>query len=262
VIAGEALQRRLLGEFVRSHRERARPDRTAGRRRTPGLRREELAALAGISAVWCAWIEQGRPVQASTRALVRLAGALDLSQDDRATLFALAGRSDPLPDAQVDIDSAPDALRSVVEGFDHPAYALDRLSNAACWNASAAALMPGWLGEGRQRNLLRYAFLDRSARVLAPRWRDWARDALYDFRQDNAAQLDDPAVGALLEELRSDSLFFANTWDAEAPPDQDQALRAFLHPEGDLRSFVQHSFNPATQPAYRLVTLTPSSQTL
>jgi len=58
-------RRRLLGEFIRAHRERARPVEASGRRRTPGLRREELAAKAGISATWCAWIEQGRPVQAS-----------------------------------------------------------------------------------------------------------------------------------------------------------------------------------------------------
>jgi predicted transcriptional regulator len=59
-------QRRLLGEFVRAHRERAQPMESRVRRRTPGLRREELAAKAGISATWCAWIEQGRPVQASS----------------------------------------------------------------------------------------------------------------------------------------------------------------------------------------------------
>ena len=70
-------QRRLLGEFVRAHRERQRSINSAGRRRTPGLRREELAQQAGISTTWCAWIEQGRAVQASPRALSRLAKALD-----------------------------------------------------------------------------------------------------------------------------------------------------------------------------------------
>jgi transcriptional regulator with XRE-family HTH domain len=88
-------QRRLLGEFIRAHRERARPVEASGRRRTPGLRREELAAKAGISATWCAWIEQGRPVQASSEALDRLARALSLSRAERDYLFELAGRSDP-----------------------------------------------------------------------------------------------------------------------------------------------------------------------
>src|SRR5262252_1667222 len=75
----EADQRRLLGDFVRAHRERARPVAVGGRRRTPGLRREELAGQAGISSTWCAWIEQRRPVQASLEALGRLAQALSLT---------------------------------------------------------------------------------------------------------------------------------------------------------------------------------------
>lgn len=237
-----------------------RPDRPdAGRRRTPGLRREELAALAGISPVWCAWIEQGRPIQASTRALVRLAGALDLSPDERATLFALAGRSDPRPEAPAAVDRAPADLVALVERIDQPAYALDRLSNAACWNTPAADLIPGWLGEGGERNLLRYAFLDRSARALAPRWQDWARCALRDFRLDNLDRLDDPAVGELVEELCANSLFFAKTWQAATPPEADASPYAFHHPDGELRAYAPHCVNLATQSAYRLVTLSPSS---
>jgi transcriptional regulator with XRE-family HTH domain len=88
-------QRRRLGEFVRSHREGLSPGAEVGRRRTPGLRREELAARAGISTIWCAWIEQGREVQASPKTLCRLANALGLTADERATLFELAGRCDP-----------------------------------------------------------------------------------------------------------------------------------------------------------------------
>src|SRR6516162_1731720 len=85
-------QRRLLGEFIRAHRERAQPVESRGRRRTPGLRREELAAKAGISATWCAWIEQGRPVQASSEALDRLSRALSLSRP-KARLFVRTGRT-------------------------------------------------------------------------------------------------------------------------------------------------------------------------
>jgi transcriptional regulator with XRE-family HTH domain len=92
---GDSDQRRQLGEFVRTHREQLHPGAIVGRRRTPGLRREELAARAGISTVWCAWIEQGREVQASPKTLSRLAAALALSKAERARLFELAGRPDP-----------------------------------------------------------------------------------------------------------------------------------------------------------------------
>ena len=91
----EADQRRLLGEFVRAHRERVRPIAPTGRRRTSGLRREELAALSGISVTWCTWIEQGRAVQASPEALSRIAQALSLSRAEHDYLFKLAGRLDP-----------------------------------------------------------------------------------------------------------------------------------------------------------------------
>lgn len=91
----DAEQRRRLGEFVRAHREQLPPQSLEGRRRTPGLRREELAARAGISTVWCAWIEQGREVQASLKTLCKLAGALNLTPAERAQMFSLAGRPDP-----------------------------------------------------------------------------------------------------------------------------------------------------------------------
>src|ERR1700684_2925784 len=86
-------QRRLLGEFVRAHRERMRPTGATGRRRTSGLRREELAALAGISVTWCTWIEQGRAVQASPEALGRISQALSLSRAEHDYPSSLQGAS-------------------------------------------------------------------------------------------------------------------------------------------------------------------------
>ena len=109
-------QRRLLGEFIRAHRERARPSAPGGRRRTPGLRREELAARAGISTTWCSWIEQGRPVQASPETLGRLAQALALTPAERAYLFELAGRLDPdLPEETK--GDTPASLAAAVMGI-------------------------------------------------------------------------------------------------------------------------------------------------
>src|ERR1700761_4141677 len=123
----DADQRRLLGDFVRAHRERLLPDAPGGRRRTPGLRREELAARAGISATWCAWIEQGRDVQASPQALSRLAGAMMLSRAERAYFFELSGKRDPDGPSPPDIMDAPSSITDAVRAIRHPAYGLDRL---------------------------------------------------------------------------------------------------------------------------------------
>jgi len=241
---------------VRSHRERVRPDAPVGRRRTPGLRREELAARAGISAIWCAWIEQGRDVHASIRALCRLAEALQLSSEDRALLFVLAGRSDPARIAPAPVANAPASLVSVVEGFVHPAYALDRLWNACCWNAEAAKLFPVWLEAGGQKNLLRYAFLDRSARALVPGWRRWARRLIEEFRSDNVGVADDLAH-QLVDGLQRESPHFAKAWEMTSALDPDDGVRTYCRRgDGECR-FVQHSFAPSGCLAYRLVTLTP-----
>jgi len=168
---------------------------------------------AGISTIWCAWIEQGRDIQASASALCRLADALDLSSQDRAALFELAGRTDPKVQVVAPAATVPASLLSVVRGLEHPTYALDRQWNACCWNMSAAKLFPGWLGAGRERNLLHYLFLSRSVRRLIPQWRDWALRQLDEFRHDNQSRLDDPVIQFIVETLCENSALFSKAWN-------------------------------------------------
>jgi transcriptional regulator with XRE-family HTH domain len=250
-------QRRLLGDFVRAHREALRPEGLAGRRRTPGLRREELAERAGISATWCAWIEQGREVQASSHALGRLARALALSHAERAYLFELAGRRDPETPVSDPAADAPASIRAVVEAVSHPAYGLDRLWNACAWNVGAEDLFAGWLGAGEDRNLLRYVFLSPSARSLIPDWEDRARRVLAEFRADYGRSLGDPRVRGLVDDLRRDSPLFADAWDNQTVLGREGGFRAFVHPVRGALRFEQHTFNPADRPDHKLVLLTP-----
>lgn len=249
-------QRRLLGEFVRAHRERLRTAQAGGRRRTPGLRREELAERAGISATWCAWIEQGRRVQASAAALGRLASALALTRAERSYLFELAGRVDPQP-AQPPGADAPASLRAVVQALAHPAYGLDRLWNACCWNAAAARLFRGWLDEGRQRNLLRFVFLDPAARRLIPRWQERARRLLAEFRADYAHHFRDPQVRALVQALQHDSPLFARAWTEQGVQYRAGGVRTFEHPEDGSLRFEQHTLSLTDRADYKLVALLP-----
>jgi transcriptional regulator with XRE-family HTH domain len=254
---GDADQRRLLGDFVRAHRERLRPEAPACRRRTPGLRREELASRAGISPTWCAWIEQGREVQASPQALSRLARALALSRAERAYLFELAGRRDPDGATPQPAADAPLSLLAVVNAVDHPAYGLDRLWNACCWNAAAERLFGRWLEPGGQRNLLHFVFLDLSARTLIPQWEDRARRLLGEFRADYSRSLTDPRMRSLVESLRRGSALFAQAWDAQSVLEREGGHRSFSHLKDGLVRFEQHTFNPADRPDYKLVVLTP-----
>ncbi|MFE1601391.1 helix-turn-helix transcriptional regulator [Methylobacterium sp. ID0610] len=250
-------QRRDLGAFVRSHRERLRPDQPTGRRRTPGLRREELAARAGISPTWCAWIEQGRDVQVSAEALDRLARALALTRAERAYLFELAGRRDPRAAQPGPSADAPASLRAAVAAIGHPAYGLDRLWNACCWNAAAGRLFGGWLDGAGGRNLLHYVFRDPAARRLIPEWEERARRVIAEFRADYGQCLADPRARTLVEDLRRDSPLFAAIWDEQDVRDRTGGLRRFHHPEDGPVAYLQHSFAASDRPDYKLVLLVP-----
>jgi transcriptional regulator with XRE-family HTH domain len=247
----------LLGEFVRAHRESLAPEPSMGPRRTPGLRREELAAKAGISATWCAWIEQGRDVQFSPQALSRLAQALALTCAERQYLFELADRRDPDTPAPEQIIEAPVSLQAAVDTVAHPAYGLDRLWNACCWNAAATRLFAGWLSEDCQRNLLRFVFVEPAARKLIPRWKDRARRVLAEFRADYSRGLNDPRLRDMVEALRRDSAFFESEWNAQSVLGREGGLRTFTHPRLGLLEFNQYSFSPAERPDYKLVILVP-----
>src|SRR5690606_28317601 len=121
--------RQELGAFLRSHRERLTPQalglEPGARRRTPGLRREEIAQLGGVSATWYTWIEQGRDVGVSAAALVRLARAMRLTPIERAYLFELSGKRDP-EGAPEHRPTIPADLVAIVEAIATPSYVLDR----------------------------------------------------------------------------------------------------------------------------------------
>ncbi|HEY5065525.1 MAG TPA: helix-turn-helix transcriptional regulator, partial [Xanthobacteraceae bacterium] len=118
-------QRRALGDFVRAQRERTAPESLGlppgSRRRTPGLRREELAQLCGLSTTWFTWIEQGRDVSVSPSALARLASSLRLDRAERAYLFDIAGKRDPDQAADDANASIAPAVLACVETIRSPA---------------------------------------------------------------------------------------------------------------------------------------------
>ncbi|MBO9518245.1 MAG: helix-turn-helix domain-containing protein [Porphyrobacter sp.] len=253
-------RRKLLGQFVRSHRERTTPDTVVRRRRTPGLRREELAARAGIGVTWCAWIEQGREISVSSETLARLATALALTPAERVYLFELAGRRDPAAPQSIATSQAPEAVSALVQALPYPAYGLDRFWNACCWNEAAENLFADWLGDDCQRNLLRYTFTVPSARKLLPDWEERARRLLAEFRADCARMLNDAALDSLVGQLCSESDLFAHEWQAQTVMAREGGLRTFVQPVDGLLSYAQHTFSPAERPDYKLVALIPSRE--
>jgi transcriptional regulator with XRE-family HTH domain len=253
------LQRRALGDFLRARRERL-PPASLGladgmRRRTPGLRREEVAQLAGLSTTWYTWLEQGRDVAVSPHGLARIAAALQLDRAARDYLFELSGRRDPQPEPDPQ-EALPGTLPACVGAITTPAYVLDRPWNARAWNAAAETLFAGWL-DAPAPNLLRFVFFAPEARALLPDWRERARRVLAEFRADCAAHLEDPPVARLLAELRRDSAEFAELWQLHGVTGREGGARRFAHPALGLVSYDQTAFTVAGRPDLKLVVLTP-----
>lgn len=255
-------RRHELGAFLRAHRERITPAMLGlppgRRRRTPGLRREEVAQLCDISVTWYTWAEQGRDVSLSVAALDRLASTLRLGPGERRYLYELSGRRDP--HAGEDDGTGPHALpaQAMVATIDAPAYVLDRYWTAVAWNAAAAALFVGWLdADTDKRNLLRFLFLQPSARTLIPDWDDRARRVVAEFRIDYSRHLDDPGMQALADDLIAGSAAFAQAWEAHAVVRREGGERRFAHPQwGDLR-YRQFTLQPSGHPDDKLVMLLP-----
>lgn len=257
-------QRRALADFLRAHRGRLQPDLVGlpqgPRRRTPGLRREEVAQLAGMSATWYAWLEQGRDVSASPEALARLARTLKLTAAERAYFFELAGKRDPAAaGAGTDPDRMPAGLAAALDAIAVPAYLLDRTWTARAWNGPAARLFTDWLGRDGDRNLLRYVFLDPAARRFIAEWDDRARRVVAEFRTDQSRHLGDLALRSLVDDLRARSPSFRQLWEEQSVTAREGGVRTFEHPLDGLLRYDQISLTVAAQPDWKLVLLAPSA---
>ncbi len=255
-----------LGAFIRAMRERAPPPASdhPARRRTSGLRREELAAACGISVTWLTWIEQGRTVAVSAAALARLARALRLSRAERAYLFTLAGRHDPQP-AAAGRGDVPDSLLACLRAIGGPAYLLDPLCEARGWNGAAEALFSGWLDRpdaAGGHSLLRFLFLSPEARALLLDWPERGRRVVAEFRADAAVRPDDPRVRELVGELSAASAAFRAAWRAQGVVEREGGPRSFRHPTRGVLHLEQHAFAALGWPGVKLVMLTPAQAPL
>ena len=251
-----AERRRLLGTFVRSRRE-ALPPTAGGRRRTPGLRREEVAERCGISTAWYTWVEQGRDIALSPGALGRLAAALGLSSAERTYLFELARQRDPEPGTP-GADAVPPELEAAVSAIGTPCYLIDRLWRARAWNEAAARLFSPWLG-GPEPCLLAFVFRSPAARAFIVDWEERAHRVIAEFRADTARAPEDPALLALVAGLRADSPDFARIWDGHAVAARDGGARRFRHPDDGILDYEQITLVPAAHPDHKIVMLLPSS---
>jgi transcriptional regulator with XRE-family HTH domain len=251
-----------LAEFLKARRAALHPSDVGlpqgVRRRTAGLRREEVAMIAGVSVSWYTWLEQGRPINASLDVLEALARALRLDPVEHDHLLELAGHPLRRP-IEPGRDRAPSSvvrLLRVVEPA--PAYALGPRWDMLAWNPPFAKLFPDIeMLPDEERNLVWILFANESARRLKGEWESEARHTLSQFRAETVPLRDDPAVARLVERLLDVSAEFREWWPRHDVAGFKAHRRVFHHPVAGRLEFQTQQLVSAGEPDVRIVVHLP-----
>ncbi|MCU1485713.1 MAG: DNA-binding protein [Actinomycetia bacterium] len=257
-----------LASFLRARREGLSPAEVglpdSGRRRTPGLRREEVATLAGVSIDYLVRLEQGRDSNPSSSVLAALAAALRLTEEERSHLGMLAakGRSRELcPTAVPPTTTVPATVRTLLDRLDPtPAFVLDPTNDVLAWNHTWAALVrPLGMLDGTPPNTTRYTFLDERARTTYPDWEVAADEQVRQLRAAGTHWGWDARYQALVAEL-SAHVAFEHRWSAHAIEAKHRGTKAVRHPELGTLRFDYESLRVGDRSEHRLVTWLPADE--
>ena len=252
-----------LGTYLRDRRAKLDPTSFGlplKRRRTPGLRREEVAQRANVSATWYTWLEQGRGGAPSADVLDRIARAMMLTDVEREHLFLL-GLGRP-PEVRY---HAPDGisprLQRVLDILDcSPAFIRTATWDIIAWNAAAAAVLTDYstLPEG-QRNVLRLIFRDSRIRAAQPNWQSVARYVVASFRADVARAGAARNVQSLVDELCATSAEFAAMWRDNDVQGHGDNVKVLHHPVAGPLSMEFSAFAVDGRPDLNMVIYNPAT---
>lgn len=252
--------RRELADFLGSRRRQLAPAAVGlpagANRRTPGLRREEVALLAGVSHTWYTWLEQGRDIRPSRQVIDALARTLQLSTAEREYVLRLSG-NDPVPAVEAP-DAMPEHLQGLMDALgSSPAYAITSSWSIVGWNRAYERLYPGVadLAPGN-RNLLWVVFTDPAVQELLGDWGADSRRFLTQFRAEVGPRLADPAVVDLVTRLQAASPAFREGWASHDVDRFTSTERRFEHPAVGSLVLEHHQLTPADAPGLQLVVYT------
>jgi transcriptional regulator with XRE-family HTH domain len=258
-------RREELADFLKTRRARLTPAEVglpdgAGRRRTPGLRREEVAMLAGVSTVWYTWLEQGRDVRPSPQVLGSVAGALRLDADERAHLFALAeSGTHPLVPRE---EKVGPALRRALDALNpNPAYVMGRRWDKLAWNGAMTAVF-GDFGAlpPKERNTVWRMFTNGRLRETMPDWEGHARHVLAQFRASWGRHAGDPDFVELIEALKEASPEFREWWPMHDVQGSPEGRKELDHPVVGRMVLEHTTFQLHDDPDLKLVLFTPLTE--
>ncbi len=256
------MHRRQLSAFLKSCRARLEPGDVglpdSKRRRTPGLRREDVAALAGVSVTWYTWLEQGRDIRASAEVLENISKSLRMTTDERDYLFALVQhRPAPLPEEEEAIE--PEVAR-MIEELHIPALVHTWRWDIVAWNAMATLVFRdyGQL-EPRERNLLRVLLLDPDYKADGEYEATVSR-VLSRFRVEYGQTPDDPRMKQIVQELSDECPIFDELWMRSEVSSRSHGINVTHHPSLGGLTFEHSSYVPEGTPKLRLLMFVPHNE--
>jgi transcriptional regulator with XRE-family HTH domain len=238
-VPGDEAARRELGEFLRSRRARVRPQDVGfpvgARRRTEGLRREEVSVLAGLSPTWYTYLEQGRDIRPSAEVLDSLARVLKLTEDERRYMHTLAYgrviRPQPL-DSQIASDDVLRLIVATTNGSAYPVYATNLYCDLIAWNDAATEWYDDWRRlQVAERNLLRWMLTAKEARERIADWAADTRDIVARWRAEVAKWPQDDELRRRVAEFHRVSPDFARWWNDRDVQEHRVKIRYFHHPQ-------------------------------
>ncbi|WP_249661178.1 helix-turn-helix transcriptional regulator [Variovorax sp. PCZ-1] len=250
-----------LGEFLRDRRARLLPAAGAqSRRRTPGLRREEVAARAHVSVTWYTWLEQGRGGPPSDLVLERLARALELDAAGREVLFLLAQQRPPKPQPSA-LPVVTPSLRRVLDAMTtSPAIVKTTTWDIVAWNDAALAVLSDYPSLSvSERNVLRRLFGKDRSQDWLPEWELDARFAVAVFRVDIARAGDGSQAAALAAELQAQSAEFRRLWADNEMRIPGVGLKRLVHPIAGPLALEYSAFSVDGEPGLTMLVFTPST---
>ncbi|HKD52636.1 MAG TPA: helix-turn-helix transcriptional regulator [Steroidobacteraceae bacterium] len=253
----------VLGTYLKDRRTKLDPAAfgfSLDRRRTPGLRREEVAQRANVSATWYTWLEQGRGGAPSAEVLERIARALMLTEIEREHLFLL-GLGRPPEVRYHATEGVTPRLQRVLDALEvSPAIVKTSAWDVVAWNRAAAVVLKDYGSLPReQRNILRLMFLDPQVRAAQPDWESVARFVVAAFRADAARAGASRNVQALIDELARASPAFAGMWRDNDVRVYGEGTKRLKHPRAGLLTFEYSAFAVDGRPDLGMVIYNPAT---
>ncbi|AJG97436.1 transcriptional regulator [Clostridium beijerinckii] len=257
-----------LGDFLRTRRAKILPSQVGlpegTRRRTIGLRREEVSFLSGVGLTWYTWLEQGRPITISSQVIESLARTLMLDKKETMHLYNLARLTPPTEIATYDNTVNP-MLKHVLDNIEFsPATILDQRYNVIAWNRASEKLLYDYNKlDTSKRNMLRIMFTNEEYKKTIIDWESTAQSMLARFRIAYGKLVEDPYIKELVEELKSESKEFNSWWTMHNVEMEEEIVKSITHPILGELNFEYTSYMVLSDKNLRLTILTalPRSDT-